>query len=932
MPEEKDYRSTLHLPSTPFPMKAQLPKLEPQIFEKWETMRIYERIRERRSGQKKYVLHDGPPYANGHVHLGTALNKILKDFIVKAKTMEGYYAPYVPGWDCHGMPIEHEVMKALGPKVKSMSLADIRVKCRELAENFIDIQRNEFKRLGCFGAWETPYITMSRQYEGEVIASFKDLVAGGYIYKGLRPIHWCITCRTALAEAEVEYADHTSHSIYVKFPMTPAEAEKVHPALKNIKTSVIIWTTTPWTLPANLAIAFHPDKEYVAFESGGEAYIVAASLLESAAKICRLETPRILATLHGSTLEGKKSRHPFIDRDSVFVLAGYVALDQGTGCVHTAPGHGREDHQTGLEYGLEALSPVDDAGLFTERAFEFAGQNVFEANSRIVKKLKDLGVLLYSDNVTHSYPHCWRCKNPLIFRATWQWFLNVDVNDLRARLLGEIRRVKWIPEWGQERIGNMVEVRPDWCLSRQRSWGVPLPVFSCKACGEPLVDVNVIERVEEQVRLHGSDVWYTTPAETFTGKEVPCKKCGSHEFEKEMNILDVWFDSSVSQRAVLFGNEELAWPCDLYLEATDQHRGWFQVSLITAVATKGEAPYKTVLTHGLILDEKFRKMSKSLGNVIAPEEIIGTYGADLLRLFFASVDYTADVAFSPKLFPPLVESYRKIRNTCRFILGNISDFDPKLHAVNSVELRPVDRHALRVLNEFIRRVHSEYEEFIFHKVFHAFNQYCIVDLSSFYLDILKDRLYVSSKDSAPRRAAQAVLHAILSSITPLMAPLLPFTAEEIWSYLPGVGKDESVHLQRFPDPVPVRGKEEEKADWETLMGIRAEALKVLEKERQAKKIGSSLEAELRIGIAKNEKLTLLKKYEEDLPELFIVSAVCIEEADASGPELSIRVESAPGRKCRRCWKYSPSVGASAADPQVCGPCLAVLENKAEGDP
>jgi isoleucyl-tRNA synthetase len=923
MPEEKDYRESLNLPKTTFPMKAQLPKMEPQIFRKWEEIDIYGKIQQSRSGGEKFVLHDGPPYANGHVHLGTALNKILKDFIVKAKTMEGFNSPYVPGWDCHGMPIEHEVMKALGPEALALDSVEIRRKCRALADKFIGIQRNEFKRLGCFGRWGAPYITMSPHYEAEIIAAFRELVAGGYIYKGLRPIHWCITCATALAEAEVEYNDHASPSIYVKFPVPADEAEKILPALKGKKTSVIIWTTTPWTLPSNLAIAFHPDKEYVAFESDGEAYITASGLMEETVKTCSLGAPGILGTFPGAHLEGKKSRHPFVERDSVFILASYVTLDQGTGCVHTAPGHGREDFLSGMEYGLDAFSPVDDAGRFTAAAGDFAGLSVFDANDPIVEKLRSLGMLLHVEKITHAYPHCWRCKNPLIFRATRQWFLGVDVNDLRARLMEEIGKVKWIPEWGRDRIGNMVEVRPDWCLSRQRAWGVPIPVFTCKACGEPLLDVGLIAKVEARVRKEGADCWYTTPVDEFIGSGTSCAKCSGSQFEKEMNILDVWFDSSVSQRAVLYGNPDLAWPCDLYLEATDQHRGWFQVSLITAVATKGRAPYRSVLTHGLILDEKLRKMSKSLGNVIAPEEIIETYGADLLRLFFASVDYTADVGFSGKLFPPLVESYRKIRNTCRFILGNISDFDPAAHPIEKKDLRSVDRYALAVLSEWVEKIRAEYRNYAFHKVFHGLNHYCIVDLSSFYLDLLKDRLYTSGKDAPQRRAAQAVLYRILSAITRLMAPLLPFTAEEIWSHLPGAVPGDSVHLQRFPDGAFPVGPEE-KADWEALLTVRDQVLKALEEARKSKAIGSSLEA--RVDLKAGPKIgAVLNRYRAELAELFIVSAVDLGEAPGAEEGLEITVGNAPGDKCHRCWKYLPSVGRSARHPHACASCTEVLE-------
>ncbi|HYD49443.1 MAG TPA: isoleucine--tRNA ligase, partial [Terriglobales bacterium] len=786
-----DYKDTLNLPKTDLPMRANLPQREPATLARWNELDLYQQMLRGAEGKPRYVLHDGPPYANGHVHLGTALNKIIKDIIVKSKAMAGHQAPYVPGWDCHGMPIEHQVTKDLGAKARELGQLEIRKRCRAYAEKFFAIQREEFQRLGVLGDWQQPYLTMSPEYEAGIVRVFRKLVETGFIYRGLRPVHWCATCVTALAEAEVEYGDHTSPSIYVRFPfigsaeqaaqLATSTADREELQSKAARLFAVIWTTTPWTLPANLGVCLNPHLDYVAVVAGGDYYIVAARLADAfievlgAAKEDLRRIPVDLKPLDG----GDVFRHPFLDRPSRLLFEVHVTAEAGTGCVHTAPGHGYEDFSVGQKYGLPVLTPVDDRGRFTAEAGKYEGRQVFEANDAVVEQLRESGALIRGERTKHSYPHCWRCKNPLIFRATEQWFLRVDHDGLREKAIGAIDATGWIPAWGHDRIHNMMQTRPDWCLSRQRAWGVPIPAFRCNSCNKDIYEPAVIEHVERVFAERGSDVWYEAPVAELLPAGYRCS-CGSDDFERDRNILDVWFDSGCSHEAVLRPREDLTWPADLYVEAVDQHRGWFQVSLITAVAAEGQAPYKSVLTHGLILDAAAKKMSKSLGNVIAPEEVIKTSGAEILRLLFASVDYTADTCFSKSLITPQLESYRRIRNTCRFLLGNLHDFDPAQHRVAPAQLVELDRWILDRLAQLIDKTRAAYESFTFHHVVQQLVTFCAVDLSALYLDIAKDRLYCSAAASPARRSAQTALFDIADAMVRLMAPILSFTADEVW--------------------------------------------------------------------------------------------------------------------------------------------------------
>ncbi len=936
-----DYKQTLNLPKTDFPMRANLPEREPAWVEEWQRSGLYARLAEATSGRPLYVLHDGPPYANGHVHLGTALNKIIKDMVLKSKLLAGYRVPFVPGWDCHGMPIEHQVTKELGPKARSLSRLEIRQRCRAYAEKFVNIQRSEFQRLGVLGEWERPYLTMSPEYEAQIVRVFRELVEGGYIYRGLRPVHWCTVCATALAEAEVEYSEHVSPSIYVRFPFVGSpedaraiakrEEDRAALAERANRLFAVIWTTTPWTLPANLAVCLNPHLDYVALDVDGDLYIVAERLAEAfLGALGRTAAARIPVDL--KPLDGRDVfRHPFFDRAVRLVFESHVTADIGTGCVHTAPGHGYEDFAVGQKYGLPVLTPVDGAGRFTEEAGPFAGRPVFEANDDIVRLLDQKGSLLRAEQLRHSYPHCWRCKQPLIFRATEQWFFRVDHAQLRQRALQQIDGVTWIPSWGHDRIYNMVEHRPDWCLSRQRAWGVPIPAFRCVRCGEFLFDPETIRHVEQVFARRGSDAWYELPTAELLPPGKRCR-CGGSEFEKDQNILDVWFDAGCSHVAVLEQREGLQWPADLYVEAVDQHRGWFQVSLLTAVATRGAAPYRAVLTHGLILDEAAKKMSKSLGNVVSPEEIIRQHGAEVLRLLFASVDYTADVSFSKALIAPLLESYRKIRNTCRFLLGNLYDFDPTRDRVPVGDLPELDRWILHRAAEFNHRVRRAYELFQFHLVVHHLVNFCAVDLSALYLDIVKDRLYTAAPGSHARRSAQTTLFELLDTLVRVMAPILSFTAEEVFRHVPARPAD-SVFFLQFRDDLP--RDEALFARWEKLFDVRAAVTKALEDARRADRIGHSLDALVRLRAA-GALGSLLREYLSELPTVFIVSQVEWDESlppEAASPilpELCIAVEPARGKKCERCWNFSQSVGSNAAHPGLCARCVAVVENLPHG--
>ncbi len=934
MDYKKDYKKTLNLPATRFPMKANLSKREPEQLNNWEEQRLYERIREVSKAQERhpFILHDGPPYANGHIHIGTALNKILKDIIVRSRQMAGFDAVYVPGWDCHGLPIEHNVDKELGSKKAGMSQSDIRRQCRAYAERFIDVQREEFKRLGVMGEWDNPYLTMSYDYEAVIARECGKFALNGSLFRSKKPIYWCCSCGTALAEAEIEYADEKSPSIFVKFPMKE-DLSGLLPALSGKKVSVVIWTTTPWTIPANLAIALHPDFVYAAVDvrvdiGNDEVLIVARDLVESCMETFSVSDYTIIGELRAADLERKHALHPIYGRESLIILGNHVTLEAGTGCVHTAPGHGREDYEVGLEYGLDVYSPVDDAGRFTEEADLFIGQFVFDANPNITKTLKEKGALLAEESMTHSYPHCWRCKRPVIFRATPQWFISMDKTGLRQRSLAEIDRVEWIPHWGRERIYGMIENRPDWCVSRQRAWGVPITVFFCGECGELLVNEETVQKVYKLFKEHGADIWIDTPAEDLLPQGTACGKCGGSNFEKETDILDVWFDSGVSHAAVLEARDYLRWPADLYLEGSDQHRGWFHSSLLTAVGTRDRAPYDAVLTHGFVVDESGRKMSKSVGNVIAPKSVIDRYGAEILRLWVSATDYRDDIRISDNILKQLSDAYRRIRNTCRFILGNLFDFDPAADAVEISKMREIDRYALHRLNGLIRKGNRAYDAYEFHMLYHALYNYCTVDLSARYLDILKDRLYTSPPTSTARRSAQTAIYLILDSMVRLMAPLLPFTAEEIWSFMPLLAKrPDSVHLTALPKFREGWNDDELGRRWEQLLEIRSEVSRVLEASRAKKEIGHSLDAAV-ILYADNPSLgALLRDYADELRPVFIVSEVALAaEKPENGVEsrevegLWIATAPASGEKCTRCWVRDTSVGTFEDHPEVCARC------------
>jgi isoleucyl-tRNA synthetase len=928
-----DYKKTLNLPLTEFPMKASLAKREPEQLAAWQQNRLYDQIREKSKGRRAFILHDGPPYANGHIHIGTALNKILKDIIVRSKQMSGFDAVYVPGWDCHGLPIEHNVDKELGTQKKLVSQAEVRRLCRAYAEKFIDIQRNEFKRLGVMGEWDNPYLTMNFAYEATIARECCKFAMDGSLFRSKKPIHWCCSCQTALAEAEIEYQDESSPSVYVKFELKDDISQEV-PALAGKKVSVVIWTTTPWTLPANLAIALHPDYSYVAVAAGGneEVLILARELAESCMRTFGFSEFQIMAEISAQSLERRRCRHPLYPRDSLIILGQHVTLDAGTGCVHTAPGHGREDYDVGLLYGLEAYSPVDDTGHFTEAVDFFKGQFVFDANRPIIAKLKENGSLLAEEKLQHSYPHCWRCKQPVIFRATPQWFISMDKTGLRQKSLEAIDRVTWIPHWGRERIYGMIENRPDWCVSRQRAWGVPIAVFVCKKCDKLHINAEIVDHVASLFEQHGADIWFEKEVDGLLPPGSTCSGCGSQEFEKETDILDVWFDSGVSHAAVLEVRPNLTWPADLYLEGTDQHRGWFHSSLLTAVGTRGNAPYNAVLTHGFVVDAEGKKMSKSLGNVVAPKEVIDRFGAEILRLWVSASDYKDDVRISENILKQLSDAYRRIRNTSRFMLGNLFDFNPDTDRIESHLLLDIDRFALHSLQHLVARMRRAYESYEFHLVYHGLYNYCTLDLSAFYLDVLKDRLYTSPQASVERRSAQSAMYIILDALAKLMAPILAFTAEEIWRFMPAcAGKPPSIHMTRLPEVDSGLEDERLAARWQRLLEVRSEVTKALEAARVQKKIGHSLDAAVMLH-AEPELCDLLQTFGAELRSIFIVSSVSLAPGTlekAQTPEtiegLSIRIEPAAGDKCERCWVHDPSVGQSLERPTICSRCQKALE-------
>jgi isoleucyl-tRNA synthetase len=935
-----DLKSSINLPKTSFPMKAGLPQNEPKMLERWEQMGIYERIRQARKGKEKYILHDGPPYTSGPIHLGTAMNKCLKDFIVKSKTMSGFDAPYVPGWDCHGLPIEIKVDKELGGKKLQMRPTDVRAECRKYAQKFLDLQRQQFKRIGVFGRFDKPYATMTPQYESVVLETFFSFYENGFVYKGLRAVYWCMHDETALAEAEVEYENHISPTVWVKYALLDDPAT-IDAALAGKRVNTVIWTTTPWTLPASMAVAFHPDEDYVALESGGEAYIVASKLAKDAADKCGFSNPRELAHFPGRKLERLNFQHPFLDRKVLGVLADYVTMDAGTGVVHTAPSHGAEDFLTGVKYGLDATSNVDEKGILRNGLPEYTGKRVWDANQPIIDLVRSRGALLHSEKTEHSYPHCWRCHNPVIFRATEQWFISMETpmpggkgkdDTLRTRTLAEIKTVKWDPAWGEERLSNMIQTRPDWCISRQRVWGVPIAVYLCEACGKPLNDHDVNRKVVELFARSGADAWFTSESDNLVPAGTKCPHCGGEKFEKEFDIFDVWLESGASYLALIADEPDYPWPSDLYLEGGDQYRGWFQSSLLCAMGTRATPPYKGVVTPGWTLDEKGQAMSKSRGNDVDPVDIAGRLGGEIVRLWTASVDFREDVVGSEALMQRIGDNYKKIRNTFRYILSNLYDFDPSYDAVPISKMEEIDQYMLRQTVAFAADVRSAYDEFAFHKIYHRVNHFCIVDLSAFYFDVLKDRLYISAPKSPARRSAQTAIDHIGEALVRLLAPIMTFTCEEVWQHLPNTedGREESVHLAYFPSAGQITGEvhatpDSTQSDWTALRAVRDDVLKALEEARNSKLIGTGLEAQVLLT-ASGPLYALLKRHEAELRYLFIVSSVTLSEGAGNGTgSVRVEIKKADGQKCERCWNYSTRVGEDKNYPTVCERCSAVLK-------
>ncbi|HZJ30542.1 MAG TPA: isoleucine--tRNA ligase [Vicinamibacterales bacterium] len=918
-------------------MKANLQTAEPEAIARWEAMDLYGRIRAKRRGAPKFVFHDGPPYANGRIHLGTALNKILKDLVIKSKSMAGFDVPYIPGYDCHGLPIELKVDRELGPKKRDMSIADFRRACREYAAKFIDVMTEEFKRLLVFGDWPHYYLTMDYRYQADIARALGKYVERGLVYKGKKPVHWCIHCRTALAEAEVEYADHESPSIYVEFPLSTASAADLAqrvPALAGRQVSALIWTTTPWTIPSNLAIAFHPEFDYGAYDVDGIVVIVAEGLAATVGQNVKRAFDKPLARMKGESLEGLRFRHPLYERDSVAVLADYVTLDQGTGAVHTAPGHGADDYLTGVKYGLDIYAPIGPGGQFLENVELFAGQKVFDANPNVEQALHERSRLWHRETFSHQYPHCWRCHNPVIFLATSQWFVRLDGDpaitgeDGQKRTLREAARhaidnqVKWIPPWGRDRIFNMVSNRPDWCISRQRAWGVPIPALDCAKCGDAILTTALIDKAAGVFEQHGADAWYERPIEEFLPAGLKCPSCDSTEFERERDILDVWFDSGSSHEAVLARQPELGWPADMYLEGSDQHRGWFQSSLLIALGTRGRPPFREVLTHGFLIDLEGRKMSKSVGNVIAPQDVIKESGAEIIRVWVAMSEFTEELRVSKEILTRVVDVYRKLRNTCRILVANLYDFDPATDMVPLEKLDEVDRFALARYGEAAQRMLRAYDEYDFSTVTQNLNTLLTVDLSAFYVDVTKDRMYTLNARSHERRSTQTAMYTICDGLSRLLAPILPVTADDLWRNMPGQ-RSESIHLEDFPDPARLVDSDLI-GTWERLLAVRETVNAALEEKRKDKVIGNALSARVVIT-ATGPVSTLLDTHRQQLPMLFNVSDVGLHLGGTEGiDDVQVVVEKAPGVKCARCWRFVPSVREEPEWAGICDRCRDAL--------
>jgi isoleucyl-tRNA synthetase len=932
-----DWKDTLNLPRTGFPMKANLPTSEPETLARWASMDLYGQIRTARRGAPKFIFHDGPPYANGRIHLGTALNKILKDLVIKSKSMAGFDVPYVPGYDCHGLPIELKVDRELGPKKRDMSIADIRRACRAYAEKFIDVMNGEFQRLMVFGDWEHYYLTMNFRYQADIARSLGKFVERGLVYKGKKPVHWCIHCRTALAEAEVEYEAHSSPSIYVEFPLSVDSAGEIGeriPGLKGRDVSVLIWTTTPWTIPSNLAIAFHPDFDYAAYEVGNRAVIVAEALAPKVAEAAGTTLGAPVARFKGAALEHIRFQHPLYARTSLGVLADYVTLEAGTGAVHTAPGHGADDFLTGVRYGLDIYAPVGPGGHFLDTVDMFAGQRVFDANPRIEEALKEHSRLWHRTDFAHQYPHCWRCHNPVIFLATSQWFIRMDgepaipcadgaTRTLRGAAQHAIdHQVTWIPAWGRDRIFNMVSGRPDWCISRQRAWGVPIPAVDCSTCGEAILTAALVDKAAAIFEQYGADAWYERPVDEFIPAGLSCPSCGGTAFDRERDILDVWFDSGSSHEAVLARRPDLGWPADMYLEGSDQHRGWFQSSLLIGLGTRGRPPFREVLTHGFLIDVDGRKMSKSLGNVILPQDVIKESGAEVLRLWVAMSDYSEELRVGKQILARVVEAYRKFRNTLRYLVSNLYDFDTAADRLPLDQLQGVDRYILSRYGVTAAAVIDAYARYDYPDIFQRLNKFLTVDLSAFYADVSKDTLYTLAARSRERRSAQTAMFIMADGLARLLAPILPVTADELWKHLPATAaREASVHLARFPEDVTSRIDGDVDARWDRLRTIRDEVNRALETARQDKIIGTSLQAHVRLT-AGGDAAALLARHETDLPMLFIVSQVAVERSQPEG--VSVAVTRAEGQKCDRCWRTVPDVAAAGEFAGLCGRCVEAL--------